>query len=371
MSVSQVLKPYPSYEESARPHAENVLQAVAHSTMDKRSIHRPIFGCNILGASKMRGPQSLRGVCLPQLVICSDRVDLTVSSAQKETPVEATKESLLWWRHPFYRSRWKQWRANWRKLARMPANYEASPADLIARLRKAECDPDVALRLAFLEASHKPTTQSQLAKDNQRQQRLKRKLRQGRDKLWKAMLKLVQLTAGREGGDTREHRTQKVDGYRKHILNAALELEEALLDVPLIYVTQASVDSLRAMSDSIRLENVDSLKRLVDSCNHELETLLWPRAVELAPGHELFTLVSYVRACSGEPNFPLITDLLQAVYEAYGRLSRSREAIEKQAERFADMKSIQPEVIEDSTIKRANSGELRQELLACYPGQLA
>ena len=182
-----------------------------------------------------------------------------MSNTDKKTPIDPKKQSGLWWRHPFYRTRWDQWRVNWRELARMPANYEASPADVIARLRKAGCDPDVALRLAFLEASHKPATQSQLAKDNQRQQRLKRKLRQGRDKLWKAMLKLVQLTASREGGDTREHRTQKVDDYRKHILNAALELEEALLDVPLIFVTQAKVDSLRAMSDSIRLENVDSL----------------------------------------------------------------------------------------------------------------
>lgn len=296
-----------------------------------------------------------------------------MSSADKKTAVVAKKESLLWWRHPFYRSRWKQWHTKWLELAdRMPANLKASPANLIARLRKAQCDPEVALRLAFLEASYKPATQSQLAKDNQRQQRLNRKLGPSRDKLWKAMLRLAQVTAGTEGGDTKEPRTKrKLDRYRKHILKAALELDEVLLDVPLIFVTLADIDSLRAMSDTIKPENLDSLKELVENCNHEIQTLLWPRAVELASGHELFTLVPYIKACCGEPNFPLATDLLKAVYEAYGRWPPSREAIEKQVERFSKMKSIQPEVIEDSTLKRANSGELRQDWLACYPDQLA
>lgn len=162
-----------------------------------------------------------------------------------------------------------------------------------------------------------------------------------------------------------------MDQYRKHVLRAALELEEALSDVPLIFVTRADIRSLRAMSDAVKPESVDTLKRLIDMCSHELETLLWPRAVELAPGHELFTLVSYVKACSGEPNFPLVTDLLNVVYEAHGRWPARLKAIEKQVERFAKLNSIQPELIEETTRQRANSGELKQELLACYPDQVA
>lgn len=238
-------------------------------------------------------------------------------------------------------------------------------------LKDAHCDPDVALRLAFLEASHKPATQSELAKDNARQQYLRRKLDQSRGHLWKAMIMLDQLPpCNSQNGNTKKQRIDhEVDKYRLHLLKAARELEEALSDVPLIFISRADIHSLRAMSDAVKPENITALKSLVDMCIHERETLLWPRAVELAPGHELFTLVSYVKACSGEPNFPLVTDLLNLVYEAYGRRSPSREAIEKQVERFAKLNSIQPELIEDSTRQRANSGELRQELLACYPDQ--
>lgn len=293
-----------------------------------------------------------------------------MSSTDKKTAIEAKKQSHLWWRHPFYRTSWNQWRVNWQKLAdRIWPNYERAPEGVLRSLESAHCDPDVALRLAFLEASHKPATQSELAKDNARQQYLRRKLDQSRGHLWKAMVALAELTpCNFQNGNRKEQRIdRKVDQYRKHVLKAALELEEALSDVPLIFISRADIHSLRAMSDAVKPENITALKSLVDRCIHERETLLWPRAVELAPGHELFTLVSYVKACSGEPNFPLVTDLLNLVYEAHGRRSPSREAIEKQVERFAKLNSIQPELIEDSTRQWANSGELRQELLACYP----
>jgi hypothetical protein len=117
------------------------------------------------------------------------------------------------------------------------------------------------------------------------------------------------------------------------------------------------------------------LQDLAGMCNHEIETLLWPHAVELPPGHELFTLVSYVKACSGNPDFPLVTDLLGAVYKAYGRRPPSRDAIEKQVERFGklkadkQLKSVLPEVIEERTQQMAQPGELKQGLLTRYPSQ--
>lgn len=297
---------------------------------------------------------------------------LTVSSTNKKTLAEAKKQRHLWWRHPFYRTSWDQWRVNWQKLAdRVQANIENGPAGVLRSLKDAHCDPDVALRLAFLEASHKPATQSELVKDNARQQYLRRKLSQSRGHLRKALVALAQLTPCnfQKGNKKKRRINRKPDEYRNHVLKAARELERALSDIPLIFISRADILSLRTMSDAVKPENVTALKSLVDMCTHEGETLLWPRAVELAPGHELFTLVSYVKACSGGPNFPLVTDLLNFVYAAHGQRSASREAIEKQVERFAKLNSIQPALIEDSTRQRANSGELRQELLACYPDQ--
>jgi len=251
----------------------------------------------------------------------------------------------------------------------MPANQNASPADVIARLKQAQCDPDVAVRLAFLEACHKPATPSELAKDNKRQQKLKRKLGQARDHVWKAMLALAKLTGSiSQNGDPKKVRVdRKTDQYRSHVVEAATELEKALSEMQLIFITPADIQLLREASESIAAENLDVLKRLVDMCNHELEVLLWSRAVEPDPGHELYSLVSYVKACSGAPDFPLVTDLLDVVYKAHERWPPTRGVIEKQAERFSEVHSFQAEGIERSTLERAKSGTLRQELLTCYP----
>jgi hypothetical protein len=297
-----------------------------------------------------------------------------VSSTAKETSFEATKQSHLWWRHPFYRSKWEQWRVKWHKLSdEIPANYECSPAGLVQRLKEAHCDPDVALRLAFLEASHKPTAQSELAKDNKRQQHIQRKLSQCRIHLWKAMLALRSGTQlqGATGSKGRQTVKRKLDQYRNHVLNAADELDRARKAVSLIFIKPKDIESLRALANSVNFENVvDSLGKLIQMCNHEFEVLLWPHAVELHPGHELFTLVSYVKACSGGANFPLVFDLLCMVYEAHGWKTQTpkREAIEKQVERFRKLHSIQPELIAESTAQRSGSGELRRELMTCYPG---
>jgi hypothetical protein len=281
-----------------------------------------------------------------------------------------TEKSLLWWGNPYYRARWKPWHASWRKLKdRIPANQNASPADVIARLKQAQCDPDVAVRLAFLEACHKPATPSELAKDNKRQQKLKRKLGQARDHLWKAMLALAELTGSISKNDNAKkvRADRKTDSYRSHVLGAAAELETALSEMQLVFVTPVDIRLLRKTSESISVENLDMLKGLVEMCNHALEVLLWSHAVEPDPGHELYSLVSYVKACSGAPDFPLVTDLLDAVYKAHERWPPTRDAIEKQAERFSKAHSFQAEEIERSTLERVKSGALRQELLAWYP----
>jgi hypothetical protein len=64
-----------------------------------------------------------------------------------------------------------------------PADHQGSPAKVVDELAGIHCDPEVALRLAFLEVSHRPRAQSVLAKDTPRQQRIKRKLRQARKKV--------------------------------------------------------------------------------------------------------------------------------------------------------------------------------------------
>jgi hypothetical protein len=295
--------------------------------------------------------------------------------------------SLLWWRHPFYRLRWRQWHAIWLELDEAtPASHEQSPAGVLRRLKKAHCDPDVALRLAFLVASQKPATKSELAGDNERQQRIKRKLTQARRRLSKAegCLREKEALSKIASDDQGQQRiASKAAQARNHIGKAAIELEGALWEVPLIFIKREDIHSLRTLSNTIKSENVDSLKRLVYLCSCEVETSLWPRAVELAPGHELFTLVSYVTTCSGKPHFSLVTDLLVVAHQAYdlmrpatdGSTEPTQDAIEKQVQRFRklelepELDSIQPELIEESTAQRAKSGELRRELLSCYPNQ--
>jgi len=230
------------------------------------------------------------------------------------------KESFLWWRHQFYQSRWKEWHAKWLELVRKtPAEREGGPARMLGQLTEIHCDADVALRLAFLEAHHKPATQSELAKETKRQQRVKRKLNQS----------------------------------RKRLLEAALLLEQASADAPLIF---------------IQPEKIGSSRTLADMCAHEIETLLRPRALELPPGHELFTLVAYVKSCSGNPNYALVTDLLSVVYEANGWRAPTQDAITKQVQRFRKLGLIIPELIEENTSQKERSGQLKKDLLTYYPG---
>jgi hypothetical protein len=304
-----------------------------------------------------------------------------VSSADKETPVEAKKQSFLWWRHPFYRLKWKRWQMNWLKLASAStANDTGGPADVLATLEEAHCNPDVVVRLAFLEASQKPITKSELAGENKRQQGIKRKLNQSREHLLKAAALGEELAAQSEiaGRDQRRVK-RKVAQTRNHMLKAARELERALSGVSLIFIKRNDVDSLTALADTATPMNFGSLERLIHMCSCEIQTLLWPRAVELPPGHELFTLVSYVAACSGEPHFELVTYLLDAAYQAYDPMRSptadpvdppTQEAIEKQVQRFRKLKvryTVLIDLIEESTAQRAKSGELRRELLTCYP----
>jgi len=294
-----------------------------------------------------------------------------MTSADAKPPAAQERESFLWWRHPFYRSKWKQWNVNWHKITdKIPANQERGPAGVMRRLKEAHCDPDVALRLAFLEASDKPTAQSELAKDNKRQQHIKRKLSQCRSRLSKAILALRSGCLLQEGTGSKDRQPvkSKLDQYRNHVRNAADELDEARKDVSLVFIKPKDIESLKALANSVNFENVvDPLGKMIQMCNHELEVLLWPHTVELHSGHELFTLASYVKGCSGEPNFPLVFDLLCLVCEAHGRKTPKQDAIEKQVERFGKLHSIQPELIAESTAHRAKSGELRRELMTWYP----
>ena len=241
-----------------------------------------------------------------------------MTSTNEKAPA-IIKKDFLWWRHEFYRSRWKVWRAKWLELvSNTPAGYKGDPVAVLGNLKEIKCDPDVALRLAFLEASHKPATQSKLAKKNTRQQSIRRKL----------------------------------DQSRKRLLKTALELEQAASDLQLIF---------------IKPEEIDSLRTLAEMCRHEIETLLWSHELELPPGHELFTLAAYVNACSGKPNHSLVMELLDVVYCAYGRMPPTKDAIEKHLQRFRKPGSIIPELIEDTTSQRGKSGDLRKDLLTYYP----
>lgn len=304
------------------------------------------------------------------------------SSVQNLPPINLNQEtSFLWWRHPFYRLRWKQWHIKWLELAgTTPASHEDSPAGVVARLKEVHCDPDVAMRLAFLVASEKPATKSELVGQNARQQHIKRKLSQARNYLRKAAFGLMNAALP-ELATEHEKIASKLAQSRSYLRKAAGELELALSDVPLIFIKPTDVESLKALIEMTNPQDVAVWKRLQDlagSCDHEIVTLLWPRAIELHPGHELFTLESYFSACSGDPHFSLVTDLLAVANEAYdlGRSSTdgtteplTQDAIEKKVQRFRKVDSIQPGLIEESTAQRAKSGELRRELLACYPDQ--
>lgn len=295
---------------------------------------------------------------------------------------DAAGESLLWWRHPFFRLRWKQWHTNWRKLSSSAGAHDLGGITyVLSQLAQANCDPEVALRLAFLEASQKPTTKSELAGDNKRQQRIKRRLIQARNHLWKAMALRRELASQHDlpKSDPSQRRvTRKVDQARNHIANASLELEQALSNLSLIFIKPTDVESLKAMADVADAQSIVSLRILAQMCDHEIEVLNWPRAIELPPGHELFTLMSYITACSGEPHFALATDLLDKVYQTYDTIRSpasdppTQEAIEKQVQRFRKLKVryiVLIDLIEESTARRAKSGELRRELLACFPDQ--
>jgi hypothetical protein len=265
--------------------------------------------------------------------------------------------------------------------ANTPKDHEDSPKAVLGKLTEMNFDPDVVLRLAFLGASQKPATKSDLAGDNELQQRIKRKLNQSRNHLLKAAAlgseQVTQFELAKN--DKRLQRIKRMSSQsRNHVLKAAVGLEQALSDTSLIFIVPKDVESLRALTDMTKPESIDSLRSLAQMCYHEIEALLWPWAIEMRPGHELFTLVSYVTACSGEPRFPLVTDLLAVAHQAYDLMQPptnvpidpvTQDAIEKQVQRFRKLDSIQPGLIEESTAQRAKSGELRHELLTCYPDQ--
>jgi hypothetical protein len=333
----------------------------------RQKMHFSNLRCRVLRKSRMTAKVARRPCGTQPLY---DR-SLTVSSAANKMPATAKKESLLWWRHPFYGMKWSQWHINWRELEnKIPASREKGPAGVLRRLKEARCDPDVALRLAFLESSHKPPTQSELAKDNKRQQDIKRKLRQSRDHLRSAAFGFIEATLP-EIAKGRKKAVQRILAQsQNHISKAAAALKSARSVAPLIFVQPEDIDSLRAQAALTGTQNVASCKRLQDlarMCDHELKVLLWADAVELHPGHELFTLVSYVTACSGKPQYRLVTDLLTVAYGANTRTAPSQDVIEKQVERFRKLDSPQPELIAESMAQRAKSGELRRELTTWYP----
>jgi hypothetical protein len=290
------------------------------------------------------------------------------------------EKSLLWWRHAFYRMSWRQWRVSWQKLAdRIQASYEKGPTGVLRRLKEAQCDPDVALRLAFLVASEKPASRSKLAAQNARQQSIKRKLSQARNHLQKAAFGLMDaaLPELAKAKKTASRQAQ----CRNYVRKAAGKLEVVLSDLPLIFIKAQDVVYLRASAETAKPQDAAlwmRLQGLASMCDHEIEALLWPHTVGPAAGHDLFTLVSYVTACSGAPNFSLVVDLLIVARDACDLArpaadgtteSLTQDAIEKRVQRFSNLDSIQPELIEESTAHRAKSGELKRELLSCYPDQ--
>jgi hypothetical protein len=304
------------------------------------------------------------------------------SSVQNLPPSSLSQgKSLLWWLHPFYRLRWQRWHSSWLELAATtPASRQNGPAAVLARLEEAQCDSDVALRLAFLVASEKPSAKSELVGQNERQQRIKRKLSQARNCLLKAAFGLTNAVLPELAHDDKKT-ARKLAQWRNHLRKAARELEQALSDIPLIFIKSQDVESLKALVEIIKPQDVAvwmRLQNLAGMCDHEIETLLWPRAIELHPHYELFTLVSYVAACSGKPHFPLLVDLLNVAREVYDLVRPAadgtpgpltHDTIEERVHRFRKLDSIQPGLIEESTAQRATSGELRRELLACYPDQ--
>jgi len=231
------------------------------------------------------------------------------------------------------------------------------------------CDPDVAVRLAVLVASEKPTGRSELAGDNERHQRIKRKLGQARNHLSKAAFGLMEAALPEIAILNKKLSQRKLTRSQRHILKAAAELERALSNIHLIFIKPEDVDLLKALSDVTDPQDPAlwmRLQNLAGMCDHEIETLLWPPTIELPSHHELFTLVSYVTACSGKPKFALVDDLLTVAYGAYEADPPASDT-KDMVKRFRKLDSIQPGLIEEYTAQRAKSGELKHELLTYYP----
>ncbi len=295
------------------------------------------------------------------------------------------KKSFLWWQHSFYRLRWKQWHEKWLELAdRTPASRQKGPAGVLRSLQRAECDPDVALRLAFLVASEKPPGRSELAGDNKRHQRIKRKLGQARDHLSKAACGLMEAALPEIAILNKKLARRRLTQSQSHILNAGVELKFVLSEIHPIFIKSEDVDSLKGLADVTNPQNGAlwmRLQNLAAMCDNEIETLLWPPTIELPSQHELFTMVSYFKACSGDSLPKLITDLLVVAHEVYELVQPgltqplTQDATENRIKRFRKLKvepeqdSTLPKWIEESTAQRAESGQLRSELLAYYPDQ--
>jgi hypothetical protein len=262
-----------------------------------------------------------RGVSLPRIHGTDEERMNNVKDEMPNTPSAPTEGAHIWWRHEFYRLRWNKWHGDWRKLvAASSTGGSDSPREVLKNLSSLGCDPEISVRLAFLVACRKPLAQSELAKDTKRQQRIKRKLQQS----------------------------------QKRFLDSARLLEELSGEFPLIFITP---------------EHVRAARITAQLCAYEVEVLLEPRALELPTGHELFTLIAYVKACSAKPNYELVTALLKLVYEAGHQHLPSKDAISKHPQRFAPGTNY-PDLINETTAARARSGELRKDLIACFPGQV-
>lgn len=250
---------------------------------------------------------------------------------------------------------------------------------MLQKLQKVHCDPDVALRLAFFVASRKPVSKSELSGDNERHQRVKRKLSQARNHLLTAARAFIDLGLPEIAKGKKRPKQHRLTQSHSHVQKAEVELQRAMLEMPLIFIQQEDINALKTKADLTTLGKLGALKylqKLASMCDYEMETLLWPRVLELPPHYELVMLVSYIKNCSGKAHYSLVADLLaeadgacDLVRSVIGNPTEplTENAIDKRIGQVKEFYSFGPEQIEHHMARWANSGDMRRDLLTLYP----
>jgi hypothetical protein len=225
-----------------------------------------------------------------------------------------------WWTHPYYRQRWDFWYPRWQQTAR---RFEIE--ETLKKFDQIGCDRVVLVRLAFLQASHKPPDPPMITSKTLRHVR------------------------------TSMQQTKKAFARgKRHI-----EYLSGKLPFPNF-----------AFEEAIR-----SVSWLVAWCDG-VPTTAYEIAQAPPPDFELYFLVAYVNSFDKGPQYALVTDLLQAVYEPFEPdcTAPTEGAISRKLQRFQELTPISLQRFNDllenpfsNLPTRAKRARFRSEMFYLYP----